>query len=127
MANVNDVISAFLQLRVQKEGIVERHKQELAPVNDAMNKCKAWIQQQLQDQGLKNFSGESGIAFLQTNTSVKVQDFDALLEWIKENDAWAFLEKRVSKSVVEDFIEAHAEMPPGVSVSSEIDVHVRKS
>jgi hypothetical protein len=124
--NVNDVISAYRQLREAKEKMKVKHAEELAPINDQMLKCQAWIQKQLQSQGLTNFRGECGIAFLQTDTTVSVQDWDATFEWIKANDSWAMLEKRVSKSVVTDYIEAHEEVPPGLKVSSEITCHIRK-
>lgn len=125
--NVDQVLAAYLQLRARKEEITKRHKEELAPINDQMQKCLLWVQQKLQEQGLTNFKGSSGIAFLQTDTTVSVKDWDATLEWIKANEAWSVLEKRVSKSVVQDFIEAHNEVPPGLSVTSETCAHIRKS
>lgn len=124
---VDDVIRAYRTLREQKEKLAKQHAEELAPLNDQMNKCLLWVQQQLQNQGLTNFKGESGIAFLQTDTSVSVKDWDATLAWIKENDAWMFLEKRVSKSVVQEFIESTKQVPPGVHVSQETSAHIRKS
>lgn len=124
---VNQVLAAYLQLRAKKEETVKRHKEELAPISDQMNKCLMWIQQQMQAQGLTNFKGPSGIAFLQTDTTISVKDWDATFEWIKANEAWSVLEKRVSKSVVQDFIEANNEVPPGLHVSSETTAHIRKS
>ena len=124
---VDQVLAAYLQLRARKEEMIKRHKEELAPTNEQMNKCLLWVQQQLQAQGLTNFKGESGIAFLQTDTSVSVKDWDATIAWIKETEAWSVLEKRVSKSVVQDFIEVHNEVPPGLHISSETTAHIRKS
>lgn len=125
--NVDQVLSAYLQLRAKKDETVAKHKEELAPLNDQMNKCLAWVQQQLQNQGLQNFKGQSGIAFLQTDVAVKVQDWDAMFEWIKANEAWMFLEKRVSKSVVQEFMQANNEVPPGVSITTSVEAHIRKS
>lgn len=124
---VDQVIAAYRQLRENKEETVKRHKEELAPINDQMNKCLAWIHQQLQAQGLTSFKSESGIAFLQTDTTVSVKDWDATFEWIKATEAWSVLEKRVSKTVVQDYIEANGEVPPGLHVSSEQTVHIRKA
>jgi hypothetical protein len=126
--NVNDVLAAYLQLRAHKEALVAKHKDELAPVNDQMHKCLAWVQQQMQTQGLTNFKGSAGIAFLQTDTTVSVKDWDAMFEWIKQNEQWAFLEKRVSKSVVKDFMESqNGEIPPGLGVTTSVEAHIRKS
>lgn len=124
--NVNDVILAYRQLREAKEKMKAKHAEELAPITKQMLTCQAWIHRQLQAQGLTNFKGRDGIAFLQTDTTVTVQDWDATFEWIKATDSWAVLEKRVSKTVVQDYIEAHKEIPPGLSVKSEIVCHIRK-
>jgi hypothetical protein len=124
---VDDVLAAYLALRKRKEELKKEQADAMAPINDQMNKCLLWVQQQMQVQGLTNFKGPSGIAFLQTDTTVSVKDWDATLEWIKSTDNWSVLEKRVSKSVVQDFIEANNETPPGLHVSTEIAAHIRKS
>jgi hypothetical protein len=56
-----------------------------------------------------------------------VADWDACFDWIKKTQAWEFLERRVSKSTVKDYMEAHGEVPPGISVNSELVVRVRKA
>jgi hypothetical protein len=124
---VDEVMAAYIQLREHKEKLKKEHQEILAPVNDQMNKCLAWVQQQLQQQGLQNFKGQSGIAFLQTDVSVSVKDWDAMFEWIKANEAWSFLEKRASKSVVQDYMEAHGEVPPGLAITTSVEAHIRKS
>ena len=106
---------------------MKEQKEALAPLNEQMQKCLAWIQQQLQQQGLQSFKGESGTAFLSTDTSVTSADWDATLAWIRENEQWVFLEKRVSKSVVQDYIGSTGEIPPGVKVSTSVEAHIRKS
>lgn len=125
-ATLNDVIAAYLSLRAQKEAIVKRHKEELAPFTEQMYKCQLWVQMQLQNQGQQNTRTESGSAFLQTDTSVTSPDFAATLDWIKSGEHWELLERRVSKSAVQEYVEAHGEIPPGVKVSSEISCHIRK-
>lgn len=124
---VDQVLAAYLLLRKRKEELKKEQADAMAPINDQMNKCLIWVQQQMQQQGLTNFKGPSGIAFLQTDTTVSVKDWDATLEWIKTTDNWSVLEKRVSKSIVQDYIEAHNETPPGLHVSTEIAAHIRKS
>lgn len=124
---VDQVIDGYLQLREQKETLSRRHKEEMAPFNSQLDKLGAWLQAQLLQQGLQNFKGRSGTAFLQSSTSCRVQDFDAFLAWLIDNEAWEFLEKRASKSVVQDYVEAHQEVPPGLELKTELEVHVRKS
>lgn len=123
---INDVLGGYLKLREQKEALARQHKEQMAPINDGMNKMLAWVQQKMQEQGLTNFRGTDGSAFLQTDRSVTSEDWNATLQWIRDNDAWEFLERRISKTVVQDYIEAHNQIPPGIKVSSEICAHIRK-
>lgn len=127
MATMDQVVAAYLQLKQQKEQMVKRHKEELAPLTDKLNKLMAWCHQQLNSQGQKNARVDSGTAFLQTDVSVTVEDWDTMLEFIKATDQFQFLERRVSKGVVQEYIEATGEVPPGVKVSADISCHIRKS
>lgn len=127
MPQVDDVIAGYISLRDQKEATVKKHKEELAPLNDKMNKVAAWLQKQLVEQGLQNFKGRSGVAFLQTDTSVKVEDFDGFFDWVVANNARVFMEKRAAKTVVQEYVAEHGEVPPGLNITSEVVVHVRKS
>lgn len=127
MATMDQVIAAYLHLRQQKEEMARRHKEEMAPLTESMNKLLAWTHQQLQSQGQKNARVDSGTAFLQTDVSATVVDWDQLWQFVIDNNMKAMLERRVSKGVVQEYIESTGEIPPGVKVTSEISCHIRKS
>jgi len=121
------VIAAYLKLRAQKEIMTARHKDEAAPLNAQMQQCQAWLHKQLLEQGSERAGGPSGSCFLQTDVSATVEDWPTLLEWVKTNNLFEFLEHRVSKSVVTDYIESVKQTPPGVKVTQSVSCHVRKS
>lgn len=124
---VDDVIRAYILLRDQRDTLKKRHAEELKKPNEDLYKLQLWLQRQLQQTGQTSAKTEAGTAFLQTDTSVTVEDFDATLAFIQTNGLWPMLEKRVSKSVVTDYISSTGEIPPGVKVTSEISCHVRRS
>lgn len=126
MPTLNDVIGAYLELRARKEALKKKHAEEMAPITDAMNKTQAWVQQHLQKEGTKNTRTESGSAFLQTDISVTTDDWESTLAFIRAHDLWEFLERRVSKTVITEYIESTKTVPPGVKVSSEISCHIRR-
>lgn len=125
--NIDDVIKGYVKMRDALDARVAEQKAELVPMRENMRKVEAWLQNQLQTQGLKNFKGASGTAFLKEVTSATVQDWDATLEFIRTNERWELLERRVSKTVVEDYAESTGEIPPGVELKREIVVQVRRS
>lgn len=124
--NVDDVIKAYVQMRDAADAMEKRHKEELAPGRDKMRKIELWLQNTLQSQGLSNVKSESGTAFLQGVASVKVQDWESLLAFIRERNMWELLDHRVSKSVVEAFLESTGRIPPGVDIKRETVVRVRR-
>jgi len=125
--NVDDVIKAYVQMRDAADALEKQHKEELAPMRDKMRKVEHWLQNTLQSQGLTNFKSENGTAFLQGVSSVKVQDWESLLAFIRDKNMWELLDHRVAKSVVEDYLESTGEIPPGVDIKRETVVRIRRS
>lgn len=129
MATTGEVIEAYLKLKGVKDALKKKHQVEMAPINDQLNTCAMWIHKQLQEQGITSFRAADGkgTAYLSVETAVTVQDWDAIMAWITETNSWPMLEKRVSAAVVKDYIESHKEIPPGLKVTAETVVHIRKS
>jgi hypothetical protein len=122
-----DVIAGYLKLREQKEALADKHREEMAPISSRMTQLENFMLKLLQDANLSSMAFKGvGTMFKKETSSCKVQEWDAILDWIRANEAWEFLEKRVSKTVVEEYSQAHGELPPGVEVSFTTVVQVRK-
>lgn len=127
MVKLDIVIAGVIALRDQIDAAKTKHKEELAPLNSKMEKLEAYLQLQLRTLGTTSFTAKgTGTAYLQKVVGVTVQDWDATLAWIKAGDLWEFLERRVSKTVVQEYMESTQEVPPGVDVRQETEVRVRR-
>lgn len=124
---IDQVIAAYIKLRDQKEALKKEQAAAMAPINDSIYKLGLWLQKQLQESGQTSAKTLAGTAFLQTDTSVAIEDWPAILAFIQSHGLWEMLERRVSKSVVAEYIESQKEVPPGVKVTSEISCHVRRA
>jgi nanoRNase/pAp phosphatase (c-di-AMP/oligoRNAs hydrolase) len=124
---IDKVIEAFIRLRAQKDALKKKQAEEMAPLTENLYKLQTYLQKLLQDSGQQSAKTASGTAFLQTDTAIAIEDFDAILAFIKANNLWPMLEKRVSKSVVTDYIESTSEVPPGLKITREVSCHIRKS
>jgi hypothetical protein len=123
---LDQVIAGVLSLRKQIDVKKQAHKDELAPLNLKMEKLEAFLQLQLTTLGTTSFAAKGiGTAYLQNTVSVTVEDWDATLSWIKDTGLWEMLERRVSKTVVQEYMEGHEVIPPGVKVRTEVEVRVR--
>lgn len=124
--NVEDVISTYMKLRGQKDSIEKETKERVAAIKEKMEKLEAWIKEQADAQGVTSFKTRSGTAFLTTTDFATVADWDAMIDFVKENEAYDLLEKRVSKVAVRGYIDQTKAVPPGVNYGTRLDVNIRK-
>jgi hypothetical protein len=124
--NVDDVVATYMKLRSQKESIEAEVKDRVSTIKAKMEKLEAWIKEQADAQGVTSFKTKHGTAFLTTTDYANVGDWDAVLGFIRENEAFDMLEKRISKIAVRGYIEANKAVPPGVNYGTKLEVNIRK-
>jgi len=122
---IEEVIGLYRQLRARKEQIEESIKPKLAGIREDMLALEGWLLEQAESEGVKSFRTNAGTAFVTTQDSATVADWDKVLSYIVENEGYDLLEKRVSKTVVRDFIEENGAPPPGVNFNSRRTINVR--
>jgi len=90
---VDDVIRGYLKLRDKNEAIMQKAKEEAAAVEEKMNKLEVWLREQADTQGVTSFKTASGTAFVTTTDFANVADWDAIINYVKTNDAYDMLER----------------------------------
>lgn len=140
----NKLVEKFVALRDKVAEIKKRHKEELAKYNVVMATLEGWLKQELLTSGSESIRTSAGTFYKTTQTSVTCNEWSKTLEWIKDNDAWELLEARVSKTaaleILKDLADKAAQareagqqvdpeslVIPGVVISRELEVGVRKS
>jgi hypothetical protein len=123
--NVEKVVATYITLRKQKTALNDEIKDKVAAISAKMGKLEAWIQAKSDETGVKSFKTDAGTAFLTTSDFASVGDWDAVLEFVKKNDAYHMLTRGVSKTVVREFIDLNKTVPDGVNFGTRISVSVR--
>ncbi len=123
---VDSAIGAYMTLRRKKEAVEAEVKERISEIKAKMDKLEAWIKQQADAQGVTSFKTPHGTAFLTTTDFANVADWDAVLTYIRDNDAYDMLEKRISKIAVRGYIEQNKSVPPGVNYGTKLEVNIRK-
>lgn len=124
--SMGKVIKAYLALRAEKEAIDNEAKAKTDDIKTKLGKFEAWIQAEADKTGVQSFKTEHGTAFLTTTDFAGVGDWDAVLAFIKNNEAYDLLERRVNKTAVRSYMDAHRAVPDGVNFGTKISVNVRK-
>ena len=123
---VDDVVATYMKLRSQKESIEAEVKDRVSTIKAKMEKLEAWIKEQADVQGVTSFKTKHGTAFLTTTDYANVADWDAVLDFIRTQEAFDMLEKRISKIAVRGYIEANKAVPPGVNYGTKLEINIRK-
>lgn len=124
--NVSDIVRTYMKLRNQKEQIEAEAKDRVAKIKEKMVKLESWIKEKADADGVTSFKTDHGTAFLTTTDYANVADWDAVLGFIRQNEAYDMLEKRISKLAVRGYIETNKAVPPGVNYGTKLEVNIRK-
>jgi hypothetical protein len=125
MITIDQAIKAYIKIRDEIAAIEKAHKEHVSGLKKNLDKLESFMLQQTQEQNVTSFKTEYGTAFVQKKDSATVADWDALFGFVLENEAYDFLEKRVSKLAVRSHLEANKELPPGVNYSTSVEISVR--
>jgi len=123
---VEQVVGTYMKLRRKKEALENQVKEDLADIKAKMTKLESWLMQKADEDGVTSFKTAAGTAFVTTTDFANVADWDAVLTFIREQEAFDMLEKRVSKTAVRAYMDETGEVPPGITYGSKLGINVRK-
>jgi hypothetical protein len=123
---VDQVIATYIKLRNKKLALQAEVKEKTDAITEQMQKLESWIKEKADEDGVTSFKTTHGTAFLTTTDFANVADWDAVVEFVKQNDAWDMFEKRISKTAVRGYIDINKEVPAGVNYGTRLDVNIRK-
>ncbi len=124
---VEQVVETYLKLRRKKEAVENETKEKVAELKAKMSKLEAWLMQKADDEGVTSFKTSAGTAFVTSTDFANVADWDAVLTFIKNHDAFDMLERRVSKTAVRSHMDETGEVPPGITYGTKLGVNIRKA
>jgi len=119
--DTSKLISYYIQLRDRKKEIQAQHREELEPVDAGLMKLEGMLQEKLNEMGVDKMGGDTGTVFTKVNTSISVEDWESVVDYVKSNDAYDLLERRVNKAAVVERGDV-----PGLRTSQMKTIQVRR-
>jgi hypothetical protein len=119
--DTNEMISMYVQLRDKVDEIKERHKADLEPLLEGIALLETALLNKLNAEGLKSIKSEAGTAYTRELKSVKIVDWDQTLDYIKNNERWDLLTKKIRSDGDEEL------NIPGTEVDRILKISVRRS
>jgi hypothetical protein len=124
---MQDIIEKYIELRDKKSELSAAYKKKVAGLDAALDQLEAILLEKLNEIGMDSAKGSTGTVYKSRRTSATVADWDYVLDHIQKNELWNMLEKRVSKQAVEQYVEEHGNLPPGINWREELVVNIRRS
>jgi hypothetical protein len=129
IAELEDVslLKIFIGLRDKRSQRKADYDADDAGDKDKQNRIETEFLRRFNERGIDNVSSrEFGTAYRSTRSSATVADWEAVLDHVKEQDAWELLERRVSKGAIQQYRDVHDDLPPGVNWSEAQVVNFRR-
>ena len=120
-------VAQFVALRDLKDELKEKHKKELAPIDDTMQKLVGEMLQFLKETGQKSARTAEGLVTIIVKHSASCSDPDLFINFVRENDQYELLDRRANVTACRAYAEENGSLPPGVKLSSITTVGVTKS
>jgi hypothetical protein len=120
------MVDKYRQLRDKKKEISDRHTAELAPLNEVIGQLYVAILDALNRAGADSIKTPAGTAYKSIRRSYTVKDPAQFREWLEQMHRFDLLTNAVSKEAIDKYVEEGNNLPPGLGVSSEVTLGVRK-
>ena len=124
---ISEIVSNYVAVRDKKKEMQDRHKAELAPLNEVLGGLEGVMLKYMQEQGVNSIAVDGGTAYQSKRTSFSVEDPVLFREWVTQQGDLTYFESRASKSMVEAYLESTGELPAGLKYSADLTVNFRRS
>lgn len=121
------IIGQFVQLRDARSAIKADYEAQDRILKLEMECREAWLLDTLNTIGASSLKGSAGTAYVTEQTRSNCGDWPLFWQYIKDNNRFDLLEKRVSQKPIRDMIEAGDDLPPAISTFTERVVTIRRS
>lgn len=122
------IVQVHLKIRDKRALLKKAFEAEDAVLKGNQSRLEGELLRFLQENNTDSANTAFGTFYRQEDITPSATDWDAFYKWVAANDAFDALERRLKKTFVKEYMEAHeGELPPGVAVYREYVVRVRRT
>ena len=126
--DLNKVMKVYLRLRDDREELRRNYTEQDNKLKEKQELLETNMLAFLNESKQESSRTVSGTVYKQEDIIPTGSDWERFYDWVKENDAFDALERRIKKGFVAEYMREHeGAPPPGVSVLRKFVVRVRRS
>lgn len=128
VVDATTVIDAYVKIREQREQLSEQYKQADKELVVKQDRLKAYLIGLMHEQNTTQLKSQNGpIAFQQNKVKYSCVDWTSYWQFIKENNRFDMLHKRIGDSAVTEYFNETHQYPAGINTFTETDVIIRRN
>jgi hypothetical protein len=121
------LVLAYRNIRDHKQQLNRDHDAVIKDLDDKLERIESVMLDELNTNKGEGIRTAAGTFFRKLEVIPTGRDWDAFYEWIKDNDAFDALERRIKRTFISEYMNSHdGSIPPGVDVFRRYKVEVRK-
>lgn len=126
-ADAESLVSAYINIRDERDRIISQQKQALKELELQLEAVSKALLEICKENKLDGFRTDFGTVSQITKTEYWTNDWESLYKFIKENDAFHLLHKRVNQSGMKEFLDENPDLhPAGLNVDQEYSIRVTR-
>lgn len=119
-------IEQYVKLRDMIKDKDDAHKKAMEPYRTTLEKLNGVMLNHLNSIGADSVKASSGTVYRTTKRSASLEDGDAFMRHVITKEAWELLDRKANVAAVEAYFSENGVLPPGVKISSQQVVGVRR-
>lgn len=125
-ASIDVAISEYVKMRDMLNDERRDWEEHERVVKDHMERISMWLTAKGDELGVDSFSTSAGTAYRSVKEQYRIENWDEYAKWLLETGNINCLEKRPAKLAVKEVIEDTGQVPPGLTVHTEVEFLVRR-
>lgn len=125
---MDDLTSVYIRIRDERQALKQRYEQQDQELEAQLSVLAEEMLNVCKEIGADSIKTKAGTIIRTVKSRYWTNDWDSMYRFIKENDAFPLLEKRLHQTHMKEFLSENPDLlPAGLNVESEYTVTVRRS
>jgi hypothetical protein len=118
----------YLKIRDARAELSAKYAEEDKKLEEQMDVIEARLLEICKDTDAESLKTAAGTVMRRVATRYWTNDWDSMYNFVKENDAYGLLERRLHQTNMKQFLEENPDkFPPGMLLDSQYKITVRRS
>ncbi|NBS69508.1 hypothetical protein EBT31_11430 [bacterium] len=125
---LDDLAAAYIRIRDARADLKRTYEEQDEELSNQMSVIAEEMLGVCKELGADSIKTKAGTIIRSVKSRYWTNDWDSMYRFIKENDAFPLLEKRLHQTHMKEFLSENPDLlPAGLNVESEYTVVVRRS